>query len=170
MVVYPDMISHSQWGKSFGVCIQVFSSPERCVCGAQFSVVPHCPSRLVEVCTCPVTLVSGLGHIDLIRSGLVTFLYPGPGYSYIERPLVEILNFATPSSPFGPVLFMMRRLHVLSPTSALQFECGNATNDMRRWTPQAFRKLCVRAAMTLGPTSLDSSTAYRKLQILHIGI
>ena len=38
--------------------------------------------------------------------------------------------------PCGSVLLVMSRLTVLTPISALQFECGWATDDRQWWTPQ----------------------------------
>ena len=67
-------------------------------------------------------------------------------------------NASVSNSPDGEVLDLIIRLIVFTPISALQFECGNAT-DERRWsTPQDRRKDCVEAATNSEPPSLAISS------------
>ena len=68
------------------------------------------------------------------------------------------LNASVLSSPLGDVLDVIIRLTVFTPISAPQFECGNATKDLRWWMPQSRRNFRVCEAMNSGPPSLDSSS------------
>ena len=60
--------------------------------------------------------------------------------------------------PVGLVLLLVSRLTVFKATSALQFECGNATDDKRWCTPQSFRNWHVTAAVNSGPPSIAHSS------------
>ena len=52
--------------------------------------------------------------------------------------------------PFGVVLSVMIRLSDFTPISALQLDCGNAT-DNRRWcTLHSIRNCCVAVAVNSG--------------------
>ena len=55
-----------------------------------------------------------------------------------------------PSFPVLPVIIL---LIVLTPISALELLCGNATELRRWWTPQSFRNVAVALAMKTGPPS-----------------
>ena len=63
--------------------------------------------------------------------------------------------------PVGLVLLVISRLTVLTPTSALQFECGNATDNKRWCTPQSSRNWHVTAAVNSGPPSIAHSSGIR---------
>ena len=56
--------------------------------------------------------------------------------------------------PFGLVLLVIRHLTVFTLTSALQLECGKATDDSQWCTPQSFRNWHVAAAVNSGPPSV----------------
>ena len=58
---------------------------------------------------------------------------------------------------------MMNRLTDLTPISALQFECGNATDDRRWCMPQSFRNWRVAVAVNSGPPSVASSSGMPKV-------
>ena len=60
--------------------------------------------------------------------------------------------------PCASVLLVMSRLTVFTPTSALQLECGNATDDRRWCTPHSLRNCCVDLAMNSGPPSVAHSS------------
>ena len=57
--------------------------------------------------------------------------------------------------PVGLVLLLIIRLTVFTATSALQFECGNATDDQQWYTPQSFRNWHVTVAVNSGPPSVS---------------
>ena len=60
--------------------------------------------------------------------------------------------------PCGSVLLVMSCLTVLMPISALQFECGWATEDRQCCTPQSFRNWHVADTVNLGPPSITHSS------------
>ena len=64
--------------------------------------------------------------------------------------------------PWGSVLLVMSRLTVLTPISALQFECGWATDNRRWWTPQSLRNWHV-VEINSGPTSVAHSSGMPKV-------
>ena len=84
---------------------------------------------------------------DSLVSGSGVFLYCRIA---LWRALVS-------SPPPGNVLEQIKRLTVFTPTSALQLECGNATEDFLWCTPQVLRKCFVSEAMNSGPPSDESS-------------
>ena len=60
--------------------------------------------------------------------------------------------------PVGLMLLVIGHLTVFTATSALQFECGNAT-DYKRWcTPQSFRNWHVTVTVNSGPPSVTHSS------------
>ena len=63
-------------------------------------------------------------------------------------------NASVSRLPGGLVLLVISRLTVFTVTSALQFECGNATDDRRWCTPQSFRNWLITAAVNSGPPSV----------------
>ena len=60
--------------------------------------------------------------------------------------------------PRGSVLLVMMRLMVLTPISALQLECGNATEESRWWMPQSLKNWRVQVAVNSGPPSVAHSS------------
>ena len=65
--------------------------------------------------------------------------------------------------PFGVVLSVMIRLTVFTTIYALQFECGNATDDRRWCTPHSFKNWRVVAAVNSGPPSVAHSSGMPKV-------
>ena len=55
--------------------------------------------------------------------------------------------------PLGVVLSVMIRLMDFTPISALQFGCGNATDDRRWCTPHSLRNWRMAVAVNSGPPS-----------------
>ena len=64
-------------------------------------------------------------------------------------------TFIAPSFPVLPVIILFT---VLTPISALQLLCGNATELRRWWTPQSFKNCVVALAVNAGPPSEASSS------------
>lgn len=54
--------------------------------------------------------------------------------------------------PVGLVLLVIIRLTVFTATSALQFECGNATDDQQWYTPEVFQELACNSGSEFGAT------------------
>ena len=65
--------------------------------------------------------------------------------------------------PSVAVLSVSRRFIVLTPISARQLLCGNATDDSRCWTPQVRRNCGVACAVNSGPPSEASSPGMPKV-------
>ena len=62
------------------------------------------------------------------------------------------------SPPLGPVLLVRIRFMILTPISALQLQCGKATDDSRWWTPHPRRKPWRVFDWNSGPPSEASSS------------
>jgi hypothetical protein len=71
---------------------------------------------------------------------------------------IALCTVSVSSSPFGPVLSVMRRFIVFTPISARQLLCGKATDDRRWCTPHLCRNDLVPVEVNSGPPSDASSS------------
>ena len=148
--------------------LPTFSGGSRLVCSDHLSDARMCRLRKASSRADRVSLHVGWGLYRPGRIGMKSFiglpkthcagdsLVVGSGvfrYCSIPRCSESVSRL-----PCGSVLLVIRRLTVLTPISALQLECGNATEDRRWWTPQSFRNWRVAVAVNSGPPSVAHSS------------